>query len=576
MFKNLKSKLANSKFGIYIRSSIKRQVILYFILTIMLLSSAIIVMNNKRVHVELEDRLVSEAISVAQQVAKQVGYEYKLESNVQELVEKLVESDERYIQASTAAKREDGFPYCEYDSDKNHLGIKVDKNENINKAMTGEIAIDPNAQANFTGTDKQEAIRVSVPVKNEKGEVLSVFNLTMKKDMSLIESSAKRIANNVTFIAIIVGILGMAVINKCMSRITGVLKNTEEVLKKVTGGDLTSRVNNNATIDETGEIARSVDETIDSLEVLVKDVKDSTGKVTELSSSLAATTQETSASSEEVKASIDRVSSNMRTNSSFTDGCVKLVEVVAEKIDETENGTVEAEKVIGIVKEVNEKGVVVVSELKEATMKNNEATSRIIERIENLSEKTGNIQSIIYTISAIAEQTNLLSLNASIEAARAGEHGAGFAVVAGEVKKLAEQSERATKEINGLISEIKDEVEEAVVVMREVEKISQDQSKSVVQVGESFDSISKENETLTSLVDRISVSVQSISNYRDNLVTSINKIANVNGESTEVVEVIAASMAEQTQAVEQLSESAEVLDELATTLTDGINKFNVE
>ncbi len=208
-------------------------------------------------------------------------------------------------------------------------------------------------------------------------------------------------------------------------------------------------------------------------------------------------------------------------------------------------------------------------------------------KVTELGAKSDQIGAIVETIDDIAEQTNLLALNAAIEAARAGEQGKGFAVVADEVRKLAERSSRATKEIAALIAEVQRGTEQAVTAMAAGAEEVQHGSELATQAGSSLDAISESVSATKRAVERITAAVEAMSQASAGVVAASDAIATIAAQTDEAaarmtasarvvsgsVESIAAiseensaSAEEVSAATEQMSAQAEEVVASATSL----------
>ncbi len=254
-----------------------------------------------------------------------------------------------------------------------------------------------------------------------------------------------------------------------------------------------------------------------------------------------------------------------------------------------------------------------------------ESMSRIQEQVQVSSEKVlelgqkgQEIGAIIETIDQIAEQTNLLALNAAIEAARAGEHGKGFAVVADEVRKLAERAASATKEIGALIGSVRTGVEEAVEAMEQSSQEvragasrSEEAGSALAQILAEVQSVATEVESMTATAQAMTASVQSVrasvTSVRaaaeeneqavnemvvgaDQVSGSISMVASVSQETAAGAEEMSASaqevaasaqnvsaaVEEQTASVEEVSAAAGELTRMAARLQELVQQFRLE
>jgi methyl-accepting chemotaxis protein len=226
------------------------------------------------------------------------------------------------------------------------------------------------------------------------------------------------------------------------------------------------------------------------------------------------------------------------------------------------------------------------------------------EKVEEMGRRSQEIGAIVETIEDIASQTNLLALNAAIEAARAGEHGKGFAVVADEVRKLAERSSSATKEIGELIRGIQKTVADAVKAMeegsKEVEggvlsankagaaledilKAAEAVNLQAIQAGEAAGQMNASAEELVSAVDTVSAVVEENTAATEEMAANstevtqaIESIASVSEENSAAIEEVSASTEEMSAQVEEVTASAASLAELAQQLQAVVNRFKLK
>jgi methyl-accepting chemotaxis protein len=179
------------------------------------------------------------------------------------------------------------------------------------------------------------------------------------------------------------------------------------------------------------------------------------------------------------------------------------------------------------------------------------------EKVQEMGSHSSEIGVIVETIEDIASQTNLLALNAAIEAARAGEHGKGFAVVADEVRKLAERSSNATKEISELVRNILATVSEAVRAMEESTQEVEKGVRYAENTGQSYDVILEVIQEVHHQAEEAAKAAETMNRAANELVSAMDSVSAVVEENTAATEEMAASSSEVTQAIENIASVSE-------------------
>jgi methyl-accepting chemotaxis protein len=208
-----------------------------------------------------------------------------------------------------------------------------------------------------------------------------------------------------------------------------------------------------------------------------------------------------------------------------------------------------------------ETGIETARHAAEAMVLVNESTTAVTNAIARLDYNSDAIGGIVATITGIADQTNLLALNAAIEAARAGEQGRGFAVVADEVRKLAEEAQSAAGQISELIREIQAETQATVTIVDEGAARTQDGVKTVEHARQAFASIGAQVEELASGITLIT--------------SSMSEVAAVAEQSSASSEQVSASTEQTSASAQEIAASAGALARTAEGLEQLVGQFRV-
>jgi len=326
--------------------------------------------------------------------------------------------------------------------------------------------------------------------------------------------------------------------------------------EELASGNFDVSISENFGTDEIGVLARSMRNMISELSSLIGSISSSTEDLRSAGEMLSLSARQSVRVNEEMTMSVNGISED--TNSQML-----AVNCIAEAIRGTSSGL---ESVASITAAVSGKSTET-STLADRGSKSLEnaikqmggistITRQIAEAIQNLGEKSKNINEIIALIKTISEQTNLLALNAAIEAARAGEAGRGFAVVAEEVRKLAEQSNQASGKISSEISEIQQRTEDAVKLMGVGVAESEKGVEAVTQNEEMFKHIIADIADLSSDIQRITSVVQELSESNRTTQSSVDELGEMSVKNSKAALYIASAAQSQFSDINDIAQSS--------------------
>ena len=313
------------------------------------------------------------------------------------------------------------------------------------------------------------------------------------------------------------------------------LEANQAQLSKMAAGDFSTSIDPKYLNkrDELGEMARAVENTKTEIRDVLNEMSQTAMQVAGTSQELSASTEETSASIEEVASTSNEFASTVEQMSSSSQ---KMVESANEILDSTKAGGA------GVTEAIRS-----TAELKEVML-------QISATVETLGQESQEIGEIVEVITSIADQTNLLALNAAIEAARAGEHGRGFAVVADEVRNLAEQSAQSTTRITDLIQSIQAETRRTIFGIEQGVGQAERNAELVNRTG--------------GLMDEIIDSVNSIIGQIEELSKGITGILTGSHE-------MAAATEEQSASIDSIAASAQDLSHMSERLQKMVAQFKL-
>lgn len=370
-------------------------------------------------------------------------------------------------------------------------------------------------------------------------------------------------------------IISFGLVTYLRKMIIGPLVQLSEQANILAEGDLTKPDIEVKRGDEIGQLENAFNKMKHNLAALIRNVQVNANYLSESSTDVATNIKEATASAEIISTSMKESSSVALTSMEHAKESARAMENTAIGINRIAENTQSLYEKVVDTNEVARKGVQVVTDAEVQMQNIYTSTHKVSELMGELTSQTEQIEIMAKVITGLTDQTNLLALNAAIEAARAGEHGKGFAVVADEVRKLAEESKKSADAIFTITESVKRDTHNVENASLQSLQSVQAGVHIIKEAGNAFTTITNEISEMTNQIQEVSVTAEQLSASAEEVTAAVNDITIGLDDNSKNMEHIATTSEQQAQTIDEINTVAQQLNERAIQLQKEIKHFNV-
>lgn len=476
--------------------------------------------------------------------------------------------------------------YRKIAEESNSIMEKYDKNPEREKLV--EMAREWSNRVNtevfdvYKKGDKELAIKNLTAINDLVTEVRSGYEKiadTRSAEITKVgENVVSTSLNNKTIgliVSIVLTIAGILIAIITASKISKPITIVSKRMSELANGNLQHELLPITNQDEIGQLMLSANEMNEKLKQTISSIHTVSETVAASSEELAQSSNEVQTGTEQITVTMQELASGTETQASTAGDLAETMVSFQQSIHETTQEGVELKEHSDHVQNLTTTGKELMVQSTQQMAAINEIVLDSVKKVEGLNVQSAEISKLVSVIDDISNQTNLLALNAAIEAARAGEHGKGFAVVADEVRKLAEQVQFSVTDISTIVNRIQGETGNVTTALQSGYEEVKRGTAQLNQTNETFEQISVAVEDMILNINTISGNLNKVAHSSKSINAAIDEMASISQESAAGVEQTTATVEETAATMEEISKSANQLAGMAEELNSQLQQFKI-